>query len=130
MNTNLKTKHLFDCENHLDEFKEVDNLSNKYGVEFTVGDYVFLPLPFYNDAVWKIVKIYDGCPRRLCVDQGADENEGGRHIRGFSIDNPFIKLDKKTGEVLFSNKNFINYIVNSFKYGEREKDRTLSESHF
>ena len=94
-------------ETYLDKVKEVNKLSNKYGIEFAVGDYVYLPLPFYNYSVWKIVKIYDESetechgPRRLWVDQGPDENEGGRHIRGFSINNPFIKLDKKAGEALF-----------------------------
>ena len=39
--------------------KEVGTLKNKYGVSFTVGDYVYLPLPFYNYGIWKVVKIED-----------------------------------------------------------------------
>lgn len=108
-------------ETYLDKVKEVDKLSNKYGIEFAVGDYVYLPLPFYNYSVWKIAKIYDesevDSPGRLWCDQGPDENEGGRHIRGFNIDNPFIKLDKEAGEALFENQDFKDYIINSFKLG-------------
>ena len=119
-------------ETYLDKVKEVAKLSNKYGVEFVVGDYIYLPLPFYNNAVWKIVKIYDESevdrPGRLWVDQGADENEGGRHVRGFSIDNPFIKLDKEAGEALFENEEFEKYIVDSFGYGKRGKNSDLQES--
>ena len=97
-----------------DRIKEVPTLTNKYGVEFNVGDYVFLPLPFYSYAVWKIVRIEDesgiGRTGRLRVDQGDDSlfngEEGKRHIRGFSIDNPFIKLDKECGERLFGNEDF------------------------
>ena len=91
--------------NYLDKVKEVDKLSNKYGIEFAVGDYVYLPLPFYNHSVWKIVKIYDESeidqPGRLWVDQGSDDfRPEERHVRGFSIDNPFIKVDKECGEYL------------------------------
>ena len=110
-------------ETYLDKVKEVDKLSNKYGIEFMVGDYVYLPLPFYNDSVWKIFKIYDESevnrPGRLWVDQGLDENEGGRHVRGFSIDNPFIKLDKEAGDALFENEEFKNYIINSFLFSAK-----------
>ena len=95
--------------------KEVGTLKNKYGVSFTVGDYVYLPLPFYNYGIWKVVKIEDKTSNRrhwrLWVDQGE------RHVRGFSVDNPFIKLEKEAGASLFENKNFMDYVKNSFKYG-------------
>jgi hypothetical protein len=99
--------------------KEVTVYKNKYGVEFNVGDYVFLPLPFYDYGIWKIVKIYDetnlGRTRRLWLDQGDESEfngkEGERHIRGMSIDNPFIKVDKECGEILFDNDEFKNSIA-------------------
>ena len=104
-----------------DRIKVVDSFKNKYGVEFNTGDYVFLPLPFYNYAIWKIVRIEDetetGRTGRLWLDQGDDSlfngKEGKRHIRGMSIDNPFIKVDKECGEALFDNGEFENKIQKS-----------------
>lgn len=102
-----------------DRIKEVTTLKNKYGVEFNVGDYIFLPLRFYSYGIWKIVKIIDetniGKTGRLRVDQGDDSlfngKKGKRHIRGMSIDNPFIKVDKECGEILFENNEFENSIT-------------------
>ena len=87
------------------ETKDVESFTNKYGITFNVGDYVFLPLNFYDYGIWKIVKIQDetdiGRTGRLWVDQGTDDfDPNRRHIRGFSIDNPFIKVDKECGEYL------------------------------
>ena len=105
--------------NEDNRIKQVTTFKNKYGVEFNVGDYVFLPLPFYNYAIWKIVRIEDetniGRTGRLLVDQGDDSlfngKKGERHIRGMSIDNPFIKVDKECGEILFDNNEFENRIT-------------------
>ena len=87
------------------EFRECESMTNKYGITFNVGDYVFLPLDFYDNCVWWIVKIQDesniGRTGRLLVDQGSDDfRPEERHVRGFSIDNPFIKVDKECGEYL------------------------------
>lgn len=93
---------------------KVNTLKNKYGVEFNVGDYVFLPLPFYDFSIWKIIAIDDeneiGRTGRLWLDQGDDSKfngkKGERHIRGNTIDAPFIKVDAKCGEILFDNNDF------------------------
>ena len=81
-------------------------MKNKYGVNFDVGDYVFLPLEFYDFGVFKIVKIDEGkegeCPGRLWLDEYEEDN-GERHIRGISIDNPFIKVDEGFGKYLHDN---------------------------
>lgn len=78
-------------------------ITNKYGTSFEVGDYVFLPLEFYNFGVFKIVKIdnanEDVYPCRLWLDEYEEEN-GERHIRGISVDNPFIKVGKTLGKYL------------------------------
>ena len=39
------------------ETKDVESFTNKYGITFNVGDYVFLPLNFYDYGIWKIVRI-------------------------------------------------------------------------
>lgn len=78
-------------------------MKNKYGTNLEVGDYVFLPLEFYNFGVFEIIKIDKG---RLWLDEYKEEN-GERHVRGISIDNPFIKVDKVFGKYLHDN----NYIL-------------------
>jgi len=88
-------------------------MENKYGINFEVGDYVFLPLAFYDWGVWKIVKVVDetniGRTGRLWLDQGSDDN-GERHIRGLSIDNPFIKIDKEFGEKFHGGGFYLNSV--------------------
>lgn len=108
---------------YLEKVKSVNALKNKYGIEFNVGDYVFLPLQFYSYGIWKITKIVDetsvGGSGRLWVDQGSEEKfngkEDNRHIRGVSIDNPFIKVDKKCGEFLFDNNVYEEKLYEAFK---------------
>lgn len=88
---------------------EITEITNKYGIKFSVGDFVFLPLEFYSHGIWKILKIEDdtyiGGNGRLWVDQG------GKHIRGFSVDNPFIKVDEECGKILFENSDFKEKIL-------------------
>ena len=108
------------------EIKKVDSLTNKYGITFNVGDYVFLPLNFYDCGVWKIVKIEDesgiGRPGRLWVDQGTDDfRPNERHIRGLSIDNPFIKVDKECGEHLHGGD---FYLEGKYTTGRKWKKKT------
>ena len=105
-------------------------MKNKYGINFEVGDYVYLPLAFYGWGVWKIIKIVDesdtGRTRRLWLDQGRDDN-GERHIRGLSIDNVFIKVDKECGEYLHGGDFYLD-LIDDNEYGHKEwKRRTLEK---
>ena len=97
-------------------------MKNKYGINFEEGDYVYLPLAHYSWGVWKIIKIVDetdkGHTARLLLDQGRDDN-GERHIRGLSIDNVFIKVDKECGKYLHDN-DFYLHLIDGDEYGHKE----------
>ena len=87
---------------------------NKYGVNIKVGNYVFLPLPFYDFSVFKVVDLIEedensSVKTRIACD------EGHGHIRNFNIDNPFIKLDDDCGKSLFENNEFENKIKKIYK---------------
>ena len=91
---------------------------NKYGVYINVGDYVFLPLPFYDFSVWKVNEIIKDENSLVKVRIRCDEGHG--HFRNYNIDNPFIKLEPECGKTLFENIEFENKIKKEYKNNEKK----------
>lgn len=84
---------------------------NKYGVDINKDDYVFLPLPFYNGSVWKVMHVEKN---NTLNEYRVHVDEGNKHFRTFSINNPFMKLDYECGKILFENKNFEEKILEPY----------------